>query len=159
MKNNQNMPPVHVPVRHPGPHLHIQRPALPGVNPNQPTTPGVGGDPYARPAGEVTVNEWRVMIAAVAGPLRISQGASREIAIPAGQVKLLAQNDKSYALFVFGQALALPQAFVIGGDPRATNPDSGIRVLNIFEQILLPKEKLYGFSTGGVSIVITEVTV
>jgi len=117
------------------------------------------GDPYARPAGEVTVAEWRVMICTIAGPKRLSQGFSREIPIPAGEVKLLAQNDKSYALFVFGQARVLPAAFVIAGDPRATNPDNGIRVLNVFEQVLLPKEKLYGFSIAGVTLVITEVTV
>lgn len=117
------------------------------------------GDPYARPATEVTVEEWRVMICAIAGPLRLSQGFSREIPIPAGEVKLLAQNDKSYALFVFGQARVLPAAWVIGGDPRAVTPDTGIRVLNAFEQVLLPKEKLYGFSVPGVTLVVTEVTV
>jgi len=119
----------------------------------------VAGDPYARPATEVTVEEWRVLISSVAGPLRVSQGFPRNIPIPAGEVKLVAQNDKSYALFIFAQARVQPAVLVIAGDPRACNPDNGIRVLSFFEQVLLPKEKLYAFSAAGVTLVVTEVTV
>ena len=140
--NQQNMPPVVVPAR--------------------PAAPRQGGtDPFSRPAGEVTVEEWRILICSVAGRLRLSQGFSRTANLPAtGVAVLLAQNDKSYALFIYARELGNPFTFSVGGDPRSATAQSGIEVsTGSFEQILLPKEKLYATSAVGGVLVVTEVTV
>ncbi len=135
--NNQNMPSVIVPARQ------------------------VSVDPFSRPVGEVTVEEWRILICSVAGRLRLSQGFSRSANIPAtGVPVLLAQNDKSYALFIYARELGNPFTFSVGGDPRSATAQSGIEVsTGSFEQILLPKEKLYATSAVGGVLVVTEVTV
>lgn len=140
MKNNQQMPPVIVPPR--------------------PVARQGGTDPFSRPAGEVTVEEWRILICSVAGRLRLSQGFGKSVNVPAtGNPILLAQNDKSYALFISAQALGGAFTFSIGGDPRSATAQSGIEVNGSFEQILLPKEKLYATSSAGGVLVVTEVTV
>lgn len=142
MKNNQ-MPPVIVPAR-----------------PSPPPVRQGGTDPFSRPASEVTVEEWRILICSVAGRLRLSQGFGKNVNVPAtGNPILLAQNDKSYALFVSAQSLGVAFSFSIGGDPRSATAQSGIEVNGSFEQILLPKEKLYATSSAGGVLVVTEVTV
>lgn len=119
-----------------------------------------GIDPFSRPAGEVTVEEWRILIASVAGRLRLSQGFSSVANVPAGGGPvLLAENNKSYALFVSGRFLAGVFAYAIGSDPRSATAGSGIELLTPFEQILLPKEKLYATSLLGGTLIVTEVTV
>jgi hypothetical protein len=110
----------------------------------------------------VTVEEWRILIAGIAGRLRLSQGFSRQVTIPAGGTPvLLTQNDKSYALFVNGQQFGLGFVFSIGGDPRTATLEAGITIVSgaEFDQILLPKERLYATSTAGGTIVVTELTV
>jgi len=157
---NDNMPKVVVPP------MQTQRAPMPsgggGVMPPVmvPSGPaGIGYDPYARPASHVTVEEWRILIAALAGGFRIAQGATRSIPIPAGVPHLIAANDKSVALFVFGQSTTAPAIFRLGGDPASTNATTGIAALNLFEQVLLPRERLYAFSVGGVTLDITELTI
>lgn len=119
-----------------------------------------GIDPFSRPAGEVTVEEWRILIASIAGRFRLSQGFSSVVTIPAGgSPVLLAENNKSYALFVSGRYLAGVFPFAIGSDPRSATAQSGIILTGEFEQVLLPKEKLYATSVAGGSLVVTEVTV
>jgi len=143
MKNNQ-MPPVIVPAR-----------------PSTPVRQG-GTDPFSRPADEVTVEEWRILICSVAGRLRLSQGFGKSVNIAAtGTPVLLAQNDKSYALFVSAQSRSPGGAFSfwIGGDPRSATAQSGVEVPGLFEQILLPKEKLYATSSVAGVLIVTEVTV
>lgn len=118
------------------------------------------GDPFARPAGDVTTEEWRILISAIAGRLRLSQGFSREIVVPVATPILLAENSKSYALFVSGRALAVGFGLALGGDPRSANAQNGLILSDgSFEQVLLPKEKLYGFALAGGTLVVTQVTV
>lgn len=119
-----------------------------------------GIDPFARPASDVTVEEWRILISSIAGPLRLSQGASRNVVVPAGGAPILvASNDKSYALFV---SIRQAAGFVLalGSDPRSANANVGIAVAGaIVNQVLLPKERIYATSTAGGTLVVTEVTV
>lgn len=124
--------------------------------------PPVHIDPFSRPAGEVTVEEWRILIAGIAGRFRLSQGFSRTVNVPAGGAPVLvAENSKSYALFVFGQQNGAAFVLAIGGDARTANLQSGIGIVagGVFEQILLPKEKIYATSTAGGVLTVTEVTV
>lgn len=120
-----------------------------------------GIDPFARPASDVTIEEWRILISSIAGPLRLSQGASRNVVVPAGGAPILvASNDKSYALFV---SIRQAAGFVLalGSDPRSANANVGIAVGAgaIVNQVLLPKERIYATSTAGGTLVVTEVTV
>jgi hypothetical protein len=119
-------------------------------------------DPFSRPAGEVTVEEWRILICGIAGRLRLSHGFSRTVIVPAGGTPvLIAQNDKSHALFVNGRQFGAAFVFAIGGDSRTATFESGIVIQSgsSFEQILLPKERIYATSTAGGTLVVTEVTV
>jgi len=152
---NDNMPKVVVPP------MQAQRASLPSMPPVMvPSGPmGEGGDPYARPASHVTVEEWRILIASLAGGFRIAQGATRSIVLPAGRPHLIASNDKSVALFVFGQSQTAPAIIRLGGDSSSTNATTGIAALNLFEQVLLPRERLYAFSAGGVTLDVTELTI
>jgi len=128
-------------------------------HPQQPSS--VSGDPFARPAGYVTVGEWRILIAGIAGRLRLSQGFNRQVVLRPGTVSLIGKNDKSYALFVSAQQLGLAFGYFIGGDSRSANASNGIAVYagRDAEQILLPGENLYAFSATGGTLVVTEVTV
>jgi hypothetical protein len=149
---NDNMPRVVVPRSHAS--VSRQAPTLPA------TSDHVGGyDPYARPAGHVSVEEWRILIASLAGGFRVAQGATREISLAAGVPHLIAANDKSVALFVFGQSRVAPAIYRIGGDSASTNGTTGIAVLNQFEQVLLPRERLYAFSVGALTLDVTTLTI
>jgi hypothetical protein len=138
---NDNMPRVVVPRSHAS--VSRQAPTLPA------TSDHVGGyDPYARPAGHVSVEEWRILIASLAGGFRVAQGATREISLAAG-----------VPLFVFGQSRVAPAIYRIGGDSASTNGTTGIAVLNQFEQVLLPRERLYAFSVGALTLDVTTLTI
>lgn len=118
-------------------------------------------DPFSRPADEVTTSEWRILIAALAGPFRVSQGFTKNIVVPAGNDPiLLASNDKSVALFVQIRHVT-PFAYALGGDPRSANVDVGLVVgpAATVSQVLLPKERLYATSVAGGTLVVTELTI
>lgn len=118
-------------------------------------------DPFSRPAEEVTTEEWRILICSLAGRLRVSQGATTTVPIPAASVPtLIATNDKSFALFVSIRQLA-GFSYFIGGDISSANANSGITVGvgALAEQVLLPGERLYAASAAGGNLVVTQLTV
>lgn len=143
---NKNMPPVIVP-------------AEPKIVPAQALRPTY--DPYSRPASDVTVEEWRILICAIAGRLRIAHGRTRLFPMAQNRPVQIASNDKSYALFIQARTVEVVGAAYIVGSDSNVSVASGQQFLNTFEQILLPKEKLWALTTtpAGATLSVTEVTV
>lgn len=117
-------------------------------------------DPYLRPPNDLSVEEWRILIASVAGRLRISQGFTRRVTLAPGQIVQAAANNKSYALFLSIQVVGAPATFLISSSDSM--PDTlSLPFLNIAEQVMLPSERLYIQQRGvaPIDVTITEVTV
>jgi len=119
-------------------------------------------DSFYRPADGVSIEEWRIMICSIAGSFRVSQGFTKGVTLVQNQVVEVAQNDKSYALFVQVNLTADPAGIdLIAGGQSNLNIVTGISFRFGVSQVLLPGESLYILlaSVGPKLVTVTEVTV
>lgn len=116
-----------------------------------------------RPEDKITIEEWRLMIAAMAGPRRLMYGRHNAIVLTANVPARLALNRSAVSLFVdvravpavaIGATLFSPQSSAdtsssISVDLSATN----------FDQVLLMTEELWALVTVSTVVMVTEVQV
>lgn len=116
-----------------------------------------------RPAGEVTVEEWRLYIATVVGRARLSQFGGRQVTLVAGQPTLIAENYKSDVLFVSIEPLAgiAGNTLLLGGDPNITPTASPAFQFDTVgaatTQVILAGERLFAVSANTVNALVIQV--
>lgn len=124
-------------------------------------------DPYARPAGELSEAEKRIIVAAFAAPALATSQLPRVVPIVLGVPVLIASNTKSIVLLVSIQSVGLvgQASGVIGSQPNlfaGSAPRVVIAAGNEpFQQILLAREQLWFVPdgiAGAASLSVTEVT-
>lgn len=127
-------------------------------------------DPYARPAGELSEAEKRIIVAAFAAPALATSQLPRVVPIVLGVPVLVASNTKSIVLLVSIQSVGLvgqvgQASGVIGSQPNlfaGSAPRVVIAAGNEpFQQILLAREQLWFVPdgiAGAASLSVTEVT-
>ena len=118
----------------------------------------------SRPEDKITTEEIRLLIASVAGPMRLAYGSHREILLPTGQPIEVAKNSSAPALFV--DVRAVPDVAVgtvifnksESGDARtAITHDISVAP---FQQVLLPTERLFAFAlipANGQRVIVTDI--
>lgn len=159
MKSNHVLHPALVRPVHRVPSVEV---VLPAVR-NQPSSPSEPGwqDPYSRPSDEVSVAEWRVMIAAIAGRFRISQGFTRSYPLPQNRSVLVAANDRSIALFVHADVIEVGGGTLLVGPDINLSSATSATFMNTFDQVLLPKERLWVRTPTAppITLRVTELTI
>lgn len=124
-------------------------------------------DPYARPAGELSEAEKRIIVAAFAAPALATSQLPRVVPIVLGVPVLVASNTKSIVLLVSIQSVGLVgQASGVIGSQSNLFAGSAPRVViaagnEPFQQILLAREQLWFVPdgiAGAASLSVTEVT-
>lgn len=124
-------------------------------------------DPYARPAGELSEAEKRIIVAAFAAPALATSQLPRVVPIVLGVPVLIASNTKSIVLLVSIQSVGLVgQASGVIGSQSNLFAGSAPRVViaagnEPFQQILLAREQLWFVPdgiAGAASLSVTEVT-
>lgn len=116
-----------------------------------------------RPEGELTIEEIRLAIAAMAGPLRTTMGRHQSVVLTANVIERIALNRSAQSLFVDvrgiqGVAIATvlfsPQSSADTGSSIGVDLSSGT-----FQQVLLMGEELWALSVAPTTIMVTEVQV
>ena len=116
-----------------------------------------------RPAGEVTVEEWRMYIATVIGRARLAQFNGRQVTLVAGQPTLIAENFKSQVLFVNIEPLvSIPgNTVLLAGDPNLNSSSSPAFSLNAvgssISQVILTGERLFAVSQNTLNALVIQV--
>lgn len=120
-------------------------------------------DPFLRPAAGVSIEEWRMLVCAVAGGFRLAQGFTKVLpALAPNESIHVVTNTKSFALFVSIQVRPTVAVAPFALSKNEGAPDVGSLEFSVAaNQILLPKERLFMRNTGIVARTwqVTEVTV
>ena len=122
------------------------------------------GDGFPKPAAE-TEAEWRQLLTAVVGPLRIIFGdGPRVVAIGTGAPVMAAQNTgRDQPTLVTVQVLA--PSTVIFGRAQGVTALNGVQHAfpadgSSFQQLLMPSERLFAISPGApLSLVVFQTVV
>lgn len=116
-----------------------------------------------RPAGEVTVEEWRLYIATVVGRARLAQFGGRQVTLVAGQPTIIAENFKSEVLFVSIEPLVAIGAntILLAGDPNIDASSAPAFLFNTVgeatTQVILAGERLFAVSANTVNALVVQV--
>lgn len=118
----------------------------------------------SRPEDKITIEEMRLLIAAVSGPFRIIFGTQRNMLLPTAEPVELAHNSSARALFVDVRAQpAVAVGTVLFNERESLDASTAIThdiSVAPFQQVLLPTERLFAkalIPAAGQRVVVTQI--